>query len=118
MVCRFKLVEGNVAEKFNISFKKEPRETGLRSVGYPYQNVNIKVNKRKCGWIQAPSWSHSGWSVRVAVQSDATRESPCDFKWRQASTSFATEQEAREWVNSYLKSIHDKHPLFFFDDDE
>lgn len=107
-----------MAEKFNISFKKEPRETGLRSVGYPNQNVNIKVNKRKCGWIQAPSWNRDGWDVRIAVQSKSDPDDPCDFKWRKASTPFATEQQAREWVKASLKSIHDKHPLFFFDDDE
>lgn len=118
MACRFKQVEGNVAEKFNISFKKEPRETGLRSVGYPYQNVDIKVNKRKCGWIQSPSWNRDDWHVRVAVQKEITPDDPCNFKWQKPDMSFATEQEAREWVKAHLKSIHDKHPLFFFDDNE
>lgn len=107
-----------MAEKFNISFKKEPRETGLRTVGHPYQDVDIKVNKLKCGIIYSPTWCKPNWDVRIAVRAEPLPDSPCDFKWRKANTSFATEQEAREWVKANLKSIHDKHPLFFFDDDE
>ena len=104
-----------MAEKFNISFEQRGQEL---VIGYPLINLDINVNGRKCGWIQAPTWNYKEWHVRIAVQSDTTRESPCDFKWMHPDTSFATEQQAREWVKASLKSIHDKHPLFFFDDDE
>lgn len=107
-----------MAEKFNVSFKKESRETGLRSVGYPHQNVNIKVNKRKCGWIQAPSWNRDGWDVRIAVQSEITPDDPCNFRWRKYGVSFATEQEAREWVKVNLKSISDKYSIHFLADED
>lgn len=37
-----------------VTFKKEPRETGLGAVGHPHQCVNIKVDKRVVGMIDAP----------------------------------------------------------------
>ena len=42
--------------KFNISFKKESKETGLRAVGNSYQSTIIKVNKKQVGIISAPNW--------------------------------------------------------------
>lgn len=38
------------------AFKKQPRETGLASVGNPHKCVDIKIKGKVCGLISAPSW--------------------------------------------------------------
>lgn len=55
--------------KTKLSFKKEPRKTGLSSIGYPYQNVIIKVDKKYVGHIVAPNWQTDGvWRVGFAIK--------------------------------------------------
>jgi hypothetical protein len=51
------------------TFKKHARSTGLAGVGNPYQNVDIKLNKKVCGAITAPNWrtKDNKWTVGVTV---------------------------------------------------
>lgn len=81
--------------KNRFTFKKEPRETGLRSVGYPHQSVRIKLNGKVCGMIYAPNWQRDGWMVSVMVMVSSSEN--CPWSWRRCGT-FKTEQYARDWV--------------------
>ena len=64
------------------TFKKQPRETGLRAVGKPYPDTDIKVNKKRVGYISAPNWQTKSyaWLVRFAVKKESTIDNPAGFK--------------------------------------
>lgn len=81
------------------TFKKHPRETGLRAVGHPYQSVDIKRGGLVCGTIRAPSYSRNGWQIGLMVNEPSSEN--CNWSWRFPCTC-ATEQEAREWLNGEL----------------
>jgi len=92
-----------MANKF--TFKKHAKETGLRSVGHPNQNVDIKCGGKLVGIIYAPSWAtkDNKWSVSFAVQ-DADGEN-CKWKWVSFKARFDDEQSAREFVNNNVEKI-------------
>ena len=49
------------------TFRKDARPTGLASVGSPYPNTDIKMNKQKIGYISGPNWrTQNKWTVRYA----------------------------------------------------
>ena len=100
-------------EKFNISFKKHPRETGLAAIGHPYQSVDIKLNKQCIGMIDAPNWQKAQWRIRITIKDS---EQFCGWRWIQFKTKFDTEEEAREWVKTNLKAISEEYELHVFED--
>ena len=83
-------------QKNRFTFKKHPRETGLRAVGHPYQSVDIKRGGLVCGTIYAPTWRTNGWSVALMINKPSGEN--CDWSWAIGPT-FNTEDGAREWLN-------------------
>jgi hypothetical protein len=103
--------------KFNISFKKQPKETGLRAVGYTHSSIDIKVNKKRVGLISAPNWQKKGWTIRISIMKPEPDDNPnCDWKWISVKTAFEDEQSARQWVKDNLKSVAEKFSLHYFED--
>jgi len=97
-----------------ITFKKEPMESGLRSVGYPHQNVNIKIDGRVVGYIGAPNWQTKHvWTIRLMVYKNAERtpEDNCAWKTIKVVRTFESETTAREWVINHLENISKKYDL-------
>lgn len=86
-----------------LTFKKRPRETGLRAVGYPNRSVDIKLSGRMVGLIAAPNWQSKEhkWAIRLAVKCDDGG----GWKWVTVKSKFDTEDEAREWVQERNDSI-------------
>lgn len=82
----------------SITFKKEKRETGLASVGHPYQNVTIKHNKKEFGTIYAPSWRTRGWRIHFA-----RKDGVQGFKWTVVKKVFDTEEESRKFVKDHAE---------------
>jgi len=84
------------------TFKKQPKETGLASVGNPWQNVDIKHNKKIVGTIYAPNWmSKDGkWRVSVMVETESGK-----WEWRTFKVRFDDEQSARKWVQEHAEAL-------------
>ena len=100
------------------TFKKQPRETGLRAVGTPYPNVDIKMDKKIVGYISAPNWTSKKhcWKVRFSVDTESTKESPCPWRWYTLAKKFDSEDSARQWLKENASGIVEKLSLYSFDD--
>lgn len=90
-----------------ITFKKEPKETGLRSVGHVDPNTNIKVGGKIIGIIEAPYWATKDhkWEVRLAVEGSPVDNPNCSWHWVQVKERFDTEPLARKWVKENLELL-------------
>lgn len=93
-----------------LSFKKQPKETGLRSVGNPYPYVEIKGDKKKVGWIHPKSWQVDQYSVWFYVKDGS------GFKNVQLTFRCDTEQEAREFIKAKWARIQEKFDLYQLED--
>lgn len=101
-------------EKFNISFKKEPRPTGLASIGHIVSS-KILVNKIECGWISGPSLRNDGTSIYIRViKNDILEDGNTNCSWMNKKinhpNNFQNHDEARQWVKDNLKSILETIP--------
>jgi hypothetical protein len=83
------------------TFKKQPRETGLASVGNPYPDTDIKLNKKIVGQIVAPNWASKDglWYIRL------TRKKEGGWLWVQIKQKFESEPEAREWLQTNAEKV-------------
>jgi hypothetical protein len=108
-----------MAKKF-FTFKKEPRETGLMSVGHPHQTVCVKHDKKECGVIAPPSWNSKDnkWDVRLKVKQEPTAKDHCSWKWIYIKERFDDEQSARDWLNANVEKITNSFELFLTDPDD
>jgi hypothetical protein len=102
-----------------ITFKKEPRETGIMGVGHPYPNTIIKESKKEVGIIYAPNWKTKDnmWGVSISVKKQITKKEPAPFKWVHLKKRFNTEPEARVFVKENLQNFLEKtkHELYHFE---
>ena len=81
-----------------LSFKKHPRETGLRSVGNPNADVSIKADGSFVGLIDAPNWQTEDGKYRVKFT--ISDDKGAGWKWAVAKARFDNEDAAREWVKT------------------
>jgi len=103
-----------------VTFKKHPEMTGRAGIGYPYQNVDVKIKKKKFGEISAPTWQteDNRWSISVMVvkkQIDEDGNTNCPWKWIHFKQRFVKEEHAREWIQEYIDEIIKKYVLQFED---
>lgn len=107
----------NLAEVDNVkfTFKKEPRETGLASVGHPNQDVQIKLKKKQVGYIVSPNWTtqDNKWGVRFMIK-DANVK--CGWRWVSLKARFDSEDEARDFIQTHAEAIFRKHELYHLED--
>lgn len=99
-----------------VTFKKHPKETGLASVGNPYQSVDCKINKKTFGLICAPTWQTKGnkWSIQIMVIKTEPDNNPnCNWKWINFKATFDSPELAREWLQSNIENILNKYTLRF-----
>lgn len=106
--------------KINISFKKHPREKGLRRVAQQVA-YDVKVNKKKCGIIakRAPHMEGSDFSIQISIKknSDFTDSgSNCDWLWIFIKNDCKTEDEAKAVISDMLKVVSQKYTLHYFDE--
>ena len=99
------------------TFKKQPKETGLRAVGTPYPDTDIKVNKKAVGYISAPNWQTKtiAWKIRLAVKKEITTDDPAGFKWVSAKKVFGSEADARQWIKENTEELSNLD-LYYFED--
>lgn len=91
------------------TFKREPRETGLRGVAQLYPDVQIKLNGKQIGLIRGPNphASHAGWKASFMVVSD---EHP-GWRWIRMAHEDQSESEARAWLQRQADVIIAKYKL-------
>jgi len=106
-------------KKISITFKRQPRATGLASIGTPYPSVDIKLNKQKFGWISPPTWrtDDNKWGIYFSIKKSEPDSNPnCDWKNVSIKTRFDTEEDARQWMVNNIERILEKYQLHFWED--
>jgi hypothetical protein len=96
-----------------VTFKKHPKDTGLAAIAHPYSSVDIKIDKKRVGYIGAPNaFSDDYWDIHFSVlKSDTDKPENCPWKWIRLKQKFATEEEARVYVKEHENAIT-KLPLY------
>lgn len=88
-----------------LSFKKQPKETGLAAVGNYNPFVDIKGDGKKVGWIQPANWHTKYFGVWFHV------ESPDGWYNMKLGFDGETEKEARQFIKDNWEAIQAKWPL-------
>lgn len=98
-----------------VTFKKDPRETGLAAVGNGLQSSDIKFKKKVFGRIQAPNWrtKDNKWGVSIMVY-DQTSHS--GWRWAFFKLRHDTEQEARDWITANFEKLSQQYSIRFAED--
>ena len=95
------------------TYRRQPRETGLRGIVEPRPKTDIKLNKLIVGYINPPSrYNGDKWNITIAVKT----EGQCPFRWAQFKTKFDSEEEARKWLDGHAESVISKYDLYQFED--
>jgi hypothetical protein len=95
-----------------VTFKREPKETGLSAVANPRPSVNIKIDGDVVGIIEAPNWLSKDyvWTVRFMVIKTKPDNNPnCDWKWIKLKKTFEKEEDAREFVLKNITAVASKY---------
>lgn len=100
------------------SFRREPKPTGLYSVGHPYATTDIKLGRGggKVGYIDPPSaevlGGHQGWKILFMVKREPTGANPAPFCWMEFRNVFDTEDEARAAIRKEWVKINSSFDLY------
>ena len=87
--------------KKTFTFTKCPKLTGLAAVGNPDPTTDIRLNGKQVGWIDPPrALGHDDWQVWFHFSKEPTTADPAPFVNRRMKKTFATEPEAREFINA------------------
>jgi hypothetical protein len=86
-----------------LSFKKEPKSTGLARVANPHSSTKILINKEWCGTIQHPfKYSKNDlWTVGLMIiKADIMEDDNpnCPWRWAWMKTQFKDDVEAKAWI--------------------
>lgn len=94
------------------TFKNQAKLPGLMSVGHTSLNVDIKLNGKTIGWIQAPWGRVQECRVLFCVKTQPTAESNCIFKNICLKKKTSSVEEMKEWLienNESLVNHYDFH---------
>ncbi len=108
-------------DKIKLTFKKHKRITGLAGVGYPYQNVDMKINGKIFGTIHSPNWNSTDnkWRITVSIIKNNIMEDGnpnCNWMNILLKMKFEDENSAREWMKSHIDKIINKWNLHYGED--
>jgi hypothetical protein len=83
------------------TFRKQPRETGLRSVGHPHPSTEIKYGGREVGLIQAPYFGTPDhkWGVGLMVKEAASENCPWGWIFSRRGSTPNRRRENGYWPN-------------------
>lgn len=101
-----------------VTFKKEPKETGLAAVGRPYQASYCKIKGKGFGTLDPPSIRGAHvWTVRVMIMKPEPDGNPnCDWKWLTFKRTHNSDEQARVWLQENIDRIQEIHTLRFAED--
>ena len=83
-----------------ITFKKHPRETGIRAVDAGFW-IDIKHNKKKIGMIHGLSWNKRTITIQIAFKDD----SPNGWNWKFLKNTCDSEEQVREFIKGLTETI-------------
>jgi hypothetical protein len=89
----------------NFTFKKEPRETGLASIGAGDPNTLIKLEKKEVGYISGPNWQSKDNLWRIRLMKIDKEEKHCGWKWVTLAAKFDDEPSARVYLKENFERI-------------
>ena len=94
------------------TFKNQPKETGLASVGNPNPQTDVKFEKKLCGLISPPNWQSKGrlYTIMLSIKNV---DSSTGWSWITFKKRTETLQEAKEWLNTNCDAILIKYELHF-----
>lgn len=93
-----------------LTFKNEPKETGLRAVGNT-AGAAVKVGGKRCGTIMGAGWK-GGHRVQIAVKSDER----IGWSWVMPSHEDDDLRRMKDWVRDNFSRIIGDNQLHFFED--
>ena len=99
------------------TFKTEQPTGQYRSFYSPVHN--IKYDKKVCGHLTGDNLtSDENVKIKLAVVKKDINEDNnpnCSWKWIQIKETFATLQEAKDWLNENRERIFSQFDLYLFD---
>ncbi len=104
----------------SISFKKDPRESGLRGVAQ-MPSYRVKVNKKVCGRISmnAPYNREKGiFSIGITIKKNEkfnSDDTNSDWQWVFLKNTCQTEDEAKAFMTKALLNLPPNFVLHFLD---
>lgn len=97
-----------------ITFKRQPKATGLAAVGNPHPNTDIKMDGKLVGTIVPPNWRDNGkeWLIMVRLKKPLPLPAGENCTWYNAvlKPRFANEEAAREYATGNLPRIFQSLP--------
>lgn len=110
-----------IGEHMRLTFKKQPKDTGLAAVAAYEQETDIKADGKVVGHISysynnSATKGDSFWHISLAVKKEKTAEEPAAWKWIRLKKTTATEPEAREFVKAMWEKITTELDLYQFED--
>ena len=89
-----------------LSFKLEPRLTGLAAIGAPRQGAIIKADGKQIGYIFFEGGRYYNenasqkWRIKLAFKREMSKENPCPFEWRNLKIKYSADtlEETKEVV--------------------
>jgi hypothetical protein len=99
-----------------VTFKKWDKLTGLAAIGYGKRSVDIKIDKKLVGTIDAPNWQSedSTWGISFMVMKTEPDDNPnSDWKNIRLRAKFASENDAREFIKNNIDRIAEKYTLHY-----
>lgn len=93
------------------TFKRHPRATGLSNCAFPYPNVDIKVKKKRVGYISPPNYTTKShvWTVRFMVNDPNGIN--CKWHWVTLKKTFEDEECARAFLRENFDDLIGKFDL-------
>ncbi|MDD2731403.1 MAG: hypothetical protein PHW33_04760 [Candidatus Portnoybacteria bacterium] len=110
-----------MTKKNKITFRRHPRQTGLAGVGNPNQSVDIKLDNKQIGYIDAPNWDTKDgkWGIQLAIVKDDKHDdgnASCSWMWIFFKKRFDNENEARNWFVDNFEHFRKTYSIYSFED--
>lgn len=108
------------SKTMSISFKKDPRESGLRGVAQ-MPSYRVKVNKKVCGRISmnSPYNRDKGlFSIGITIKKNKeviSDDTDCDWQWLFFKNNCQTEDEAKAFITKALLNLPANFTLHFLE---
>lgn len=102
-----------------VTFKREPKPTGLWVVSNPYPVTAIKVDGKRVGSINPPNNKISDWGIAVAIKKNEKfndKNPNRDWMWIHVTKRFRNENEARAFIKDNMQRITASLVLHYFDE--
>jgi hypothetical protein len=106
-------------KKLRLTFKRQPKSTGLSAIGYPNPPVDIKLSGKVCGAIYPPTWQSKigDWKISLMVKKDESDpKENCDWKWITLKYKGENEEDCKKFLIDKMDIIVGKYTLHYVED--